>query len=42
MKRVVTQPTFEMFRLAKLHVPPNRPKSVKGFPFEFELGIRMV
>jgi hypothetical protein len=42
MERVVTQPVFEEFRLAKLHVPPSRPKSRKGFPFEFELGRRIV
>ncbi len=42
MEKVATQPTFEKFRLAKLQVSPNRPKSAKGFPFEFELGKRMV
>jgi hypothetical protein len=31
-----------MFRPSKLQVPPNIPKSAKGFPFEFELGRRMV
>jgi hypothetical protein len=41
-ERVVTQPTFEVFRPLKLHLPPSRPESVKGFPFEFELGQRMV
>ncbi len=39
---MVTQHAFEEFRLAKLQVPPNRPKFAKGFPFEFELGRRMV
>jgi hypothetical protein len=34
----VTQPAFEEFRLAKLKVPPSRPKFANGFPFEFELG----
>jgi len=38
MKKVTTQPTFEEFRLVELQVPPSRPKSTKGFPFEFELG----
>jgi hypothetical protein len=38
----VTQPVFEKFRPTKLHVPPSRPKSIEGFPFEFELGRRMV
>jgi hypothetical protein len=38
MKRVATQLAFEMFKLAKLQVPPTEPKSVEGFPFEFELG----
>jgi hypothetical protein len=42
MKRVATQPTFEMFRLAKLQVPPSRPEFAEGFPFEFELGKTMV
>ncbi len=42
MKRVATQPTFEVFRPTKLQVPPSRLKSVEGFPFEFELGRRMV
>jgi len=39
---MVTQPTFEKFRLIELYVLPNRPKSIEGFPFEFELGRRMV
>jgi hypothetical protein len=39
---MVTQPAFEEFRLAKLQVPPNKPKSAKRFPFGFELGRRMV
>ncbi len=39
---MVTQLAFEKFRLAKLQVPPSRPKSGEGFPFEFELGKRMV
>ncbi len=38
----MTQPTFEKFRPIKLQVPPSRPESAKGFPFEFELGRRMV
>jgi hypothetical protein len=42
MERVVTQPTFEDFKLAKLQVPPSRLESTKGFPFEFELGRRML
>jgi hypothetical protein len=42
MKRVATQPAFEKFRPLKLHVPPNRPKFVEGFPFKFELGRKMV
>jgi hypothetical protein len=42
MKKVVTQPAFEEFRPAELHVPPNKPEFVKGFPFEFELGRKMV
>ncbi len=39
---MATQPTFEELRLAKLHVTPSRPECVEGFPFEFELGRRMV
>jgi hypothetical protein len=38
----VTRLAFEKFRLAKLQVPPDKPKSTKGFPFEFKLGRRMV
>jgi hypothetical protein len=37
-----TKPTFEKFRPIKLQVPFSRSKSTKGFPFEFELGRRMV
>jgi hypothetical protein len=33
----VTQPVFEKFKPVKPHVPPSRPKSVEGLPFEFEL-----
>ncbi len=39
---MVTQPTFEEFKLVELQVPPNRPKSAEGFSFEFELRSRMV
>jgi len=39
---VATQPTFEKFKPMKLHVPPSRLKYVKGFPFEFEMGRRIV
>jgi hypothetical protein len=42
MEKVATQPAFEKFRLAELHVTLSRPKCVKGFPFEFELRKRMV
>jgi hypothetical protein len=42
MERMVTQPTFEEFKPTKLQVPLNRPKFVKGFPFEFELEEKMV
>jgi hypothetical protein len=31
-----------MFRPIELQIPPSRPKSIKGFPFEFELGKRLV
>ncbi len=36
------QLAFEKFKLAKLKIPPNRPESTEGFPFQFELGRRMV
>jgi len=39
---VATQPTLEKFRPTKLHVPPSRLESIEGFPFEFEMGKRMV
>ncbi len=38
----MTQLAFEKFRLTKLQVLPSRPKSTKGFPFEFEIGRTMV
>jgi hypothetical protein len=39
---VATQLAFEEFRPAKLQIPLYRPKFAEGFPFEFELGRRMV
>jgi hypothetical protein len=39
---VATQLAFEEFKLTKLQVPPSRPEFAKGFPFEFELGRKMV
>jgi hypothetical protein len=39
---VATQPALEEFRPTKLYVPPSRPESAKGFPFECEMGRRMV
>ncbi len=39
---MATQPTFEEFRPTDLQVPSSRPKFAEGFPFEFELGRRMV
>jgi hypothetical protein len=41
MEGVELQPSFEMFRPSKLHVP-NRLEFVKGFPFEFEMAKRSV
>ncbi len=38
----MTQLAFEEFRPAELQVPPSKPKFVEGFPFDFELGRRMV
>jgi hypothetical protein len=37
-QRVVTQATFEKFRPAELQVPLDKPKSIEGFPFEFNWG----
>jgi hypothetical protein len=42
MERVAIQPTFEKFKLVELEVPPSKPESTKGFPFEFKLGKIMV
>jgi hypothetical protein len=42
MEIVATKFAFEKFRPTKLHVPPSRPKFAKGFPFEFEMGRRIV
>jgi hypothetical protein len=42
IEKVATQPTFEKFRLIKLQVPLSRPKFIEEFPFEFELGRKMV
>jgi hypothetical protein len=42
MERVATQLAFQEFGPIELQIPPSRPKSAKGFPFEFELGRKMV
>jgi hypothetical protein len=42
MERMVTQLAFEKLRPTKLQVLPNSQKYVKGFPFEFKLGRKMV
>jgi hypothetical protein len=39
---VEPKPSFEVFRLSELHVAVSRPESIEGFPFEFELGSKMV
>jgi hypothetical protein len=39
---VETKPSFIKFRPLELQVPINRPRSTKGFPFEFELGNRLL
>jgi hypothetical protein len=39
---VETQPSFEVFKPLEIQVLDSRPKSVKGFPFEFELRRKMV
>jgi hypothetical protein len=36
------QLVFEKFKLEELEIPPNKSKFAEGFPFEFELGRRMV
>jgi hypothetical protein len=38
----VTQFVFEDFKLVELKVSPSILEFAKGFPFEFELGRRMV
>jgi len=38
----VKQLAFEKFKLVELKVLAIRSKSIEGFPFEFELGRRMV
>ncbi len=38
----MTQPTFEKFKPTEIQVPFSKPKFAKGFPFELELGRRMV
>jgi hypothetical protein len=48
MEKVATQPTFEEFTTTELHVPPSRPESAKGFPFEARdgekngIGVRII
>jgi hypothetical protein len=42
MEKVATQPAFEECKPTYLHVLLSRPKSIKGFPFEFELGRKLV
>jgi hypothetical protein len=42
MERVETQPSFAKFRPSKLQVQVSRLGFVEGFPFEFELGSRLV
>jgi hypothetical protein len=42
MERVETQPSFVEFKPSKLQVLVSRPRFEKGFPFEFELGSRLV
>jgi hypothetical protein len=42
MERVETKPSFVEFRPLELQVPISRPRSTKGFPFEFELGSRLL
>jgi hypothetical protein len=39
---VATQLVFEKFKPTELHVPLSGPEFAKGFPFEFELGRKMV
>jgi hypothetical protein len=42
MERVEIELSFVEFRPSKLHIPINRLGSTEGFPFEFELGSRLV
>jgi hypothetical protein len=41
-KKMVTHLAFEKFKPIELQVPLSKPKFVEGFPFEFELGRKMV
>jgi hypothetical protein len=42
MERMATQSISKEFKLTGLEVPLNRLELVEGFPFEFEMGRRMV
>jgi hypothetical protein len=42
MEKMATQRAFEEFKPTYLHVLLSRPKSIKGSPFEFELGRKLV
>ncbi len=42
MERVETQPLFVVLKPSEIQVPSNKPGSKEGFPFEFELGSRLV
>jgi hypothetical protein len=39
---VETQSSFEVFRPSELQMPVSKLEFIKGFPFEFELGSKMV
>jgi hypothetical protein len=39
---VKTKPSFVEFRPLELQVLISKPRSAKGFPFEFELGSRLL
>jgi len=42
MERLVTQPSFVVFRPPKLQVLVSRPRFVEGQSFEFGLGSKLV
>jgi hypothetical protein len=42
MERMKTEPSFAIFKPLEIWTLGSRLRSTKGFPFEFELGSRLV